>query len=60
SSPPLDPQLVSMGVLQGDQVWINYLNNFIRNLISSGEDQKLYKKWLHGDLPSIVGNSPTQ
>ena len=57
---PLDPALISMGVLPNDQVWINYLNNFIRNLIASGEDQKLYKKWLGGDLPAIVGNSPKQ
>lgn len=57
-APPLEPALISMGVLPGDQVWINYLNNFIRNLIASGEDQKLYHKWLHGDLPYIVGNSP--
>ncbi len=54
SNPPLDPQLVSMGVLPGDQVWINYLNNFIRNLIASGEDNKLHEKWLHEPLASIV------
>lgn len=55
--PPLEPALVSMGVLPGDQIWINYLNNFIRNLIASGEDQKLHQKWLHDDLPAIVGTS---
>jgi len=54
---PLEPALVSMGVLPGDQVWINYLNNFIRNLIASGEDQRLHQKWLHNDLPGIVGIS---
>ncbi|NYD42970.1 transporter substrate-binding domain-containing protein [Nocardioides panaciterrulae] len=54
SNPPLDPQLVSMGVLPGDQVWINYLNNFIRNLIASGEDNKLHEKWLGEPLASIV------
>jgi polar amino acid transport system substrate-binding protein len=54
SSPPLDPQLVSMGVLQGDQIWMNYLNTFIRNLIASGEDNKLHEKWLHEPLASIV------
>jgi polar amino acid transport system substrate-binding protein len=57
-TPPVEPALISMGVLPGDQVWTNYLNNFIRNLISSGEDQKLYDKWLGGDLPDIVGISP--
>jgi polar amino acid transport system substrate-binding protein len=54
SNPPLDPQLVSMGALQDDQVWINYLNNFIRNLIASGEDNRLHEKWLHEPLASIV------
>lgn len=54
---PLKPALVSMGVLPGDQVWINYLNNFIRNLIASGEDQRLHQKWLHNDLAGIVGIS---
>lgn len=54
SNPPLDPQLVSMGVLPTDQVWINYLDTFIRNLIASGEDNKLHEKWLHEPLASIV------
>jgi polar amino acid transport system substrate-binding protein len=58
-APPLEPSLVSMGVLPGDQVWIDYLNNFIRTLVASGEDQKLHQKWLHDDLPSIVGVSGT-
>lgn len=54
SDPPLEPSLVSMGVLPGDQVWMNYLNNFIRNLIASGEDERLHQKWLHEPLASIV------
>lgn len=54
SDPPLDPQLVSMGVLPTDQVWMNYLNNFIRNLIASGEDNKLHEKWLQEPLANIV------
>lgn len=54
SNPPLDPQLVSMGVLQNDQVWMNYLNNFIRNFIASGEDDQLHRKWLHEPQSSIV------
>lgn len=54
SDPPLDPQLVSMGVLQNDQVWMNYLNNFIRNLIASGEDNALHEMWLNEPLASIV------
>ncbi len=60
SNPQLDPQLVSMGVLPGDQVWINYLDNFIRNLIATGEDNKLHQKWLHtplADIVSVQGNA---
>jgi len=53
--PPISPSIVSMGVLPGDQVWLNYLNNFIRNLITSGEDNKLYEKWFHAPLPSVIG-----
>lgn len=54
-APALFPSLVSMGVLQEDQVWINYLNNFIRNLNASGTNQELFQKWGHADLPDIVG-----
>jgi polar amino acid transport system substrate-binding protein len=52
---PLFPSLVSMGVLKEDQVWINYLNNFIRNLNASGTNQELFQKWGKADLPAIVG-----
>lgn len=58
NAPPLDPALVSMGVLPGDQVWLNYLNNYIRNLIASGNDAKIYKKWLHAALPAVVLQVP--
>lgn len=56
--PPIDPDLISMGVLPKQQVWLNYLDNFIRNLISSGEDSTLYQKWFHADLPSVITNQP--
>lgn len=59
-APPLKPQLVSMGILPGDPVWLNYLNNFIRNLISSGEDQKLYRKWFPNELPKVVYGLPPE
>lgn len=52
--PPLRPSYISMGVLPGDQVWINYLNNFIRNLQSSGKNNELFRKWFDEDLPDIV------
>ena len=52
--PPLRPSLISMGALPGDQVWINYLNNFIRNLNASGTNQELYEKWFGEDLPEVI------
>lgn len=54
-APVLNPALVSMGALPHDQVWLNYLNNFIRNLNASGTNQELYQKWGEEDLPAIVG-----
>ena len=51
---PISPALISMGVKQGDQIWLNYLNNFIRNLNSSGQNAVLYKKWFNADLPSVI------
>ncbi len=53
--PPLRPSLISMGALPDDQKWINYLNNFIRNLNASGTNQELYDKWFGEDLPSVIG-----
>lgn len=52
--PPIRPSIISMGVLPGDQVWMNYLDNFIRNLITSGTDQDLYRKWYGRDLPDVI------
>jgi polar amino acid transport system substrate-binding protein len=51
---PINPALISMGVKQGDQLWLNYLNNFIRNLNSSGDNAVLYQKWFHADLPKVL------
>lgn len=52
--PPLKPSIIAMGVLPDDQVWINYLNNFIRNLTTSGTNDALYRKWFGTDLPDAV------
>ena len=51
---PISPALISMGVKQGDQIWLNYLNNFIRNLNSSGQNSIIYKKWFNADLPTVI------
>jgi len=51
---PISPALISMGIKQGDQIWLNYLNNFIRNLNSSGQNAVIYKKWFNADLPTVI------
>jgi len=51
---PISPALISMGVKLGDQAWLNYLNNFIRNLNSSGENAAIYAKWFKADLPTVI------
>ena len=53
-APTIQPSIVSMGVLPQDQVWLNYLNNFIRNLNTSGTNAKLYRKWFEGDIPDVM------
>lgn len=55
-TPPIKPDLISMGVLPDQQVWLNYLDNFIRNLISQGDAQKLHKKWFDENLSPLVKN----
>lgn len=51
---PIRPQLISMGFQQNDTVWKNYLDIFIRNLTTSGENADLYKKWFHAELPAVI------
>ncbi len=53
-----DPQnlgYLSMGVPIGDQVWTEYLNNFIRNFNVSGDNNALYQKWFNAPLPALYG-----
>ncbi|QOV69694.1 transporter substrate-binding domain-containing protein [Citrobacter sp. BDA59-3] len=40
----------AFGVKQGDQVWLNYLNEFLFEINASGENATLYQKWF-GDKP---------
>ena len=58
NDPPLEPALISMGIQYGDSVWMDYLNNYIRNLNSSGLNDKLHEKWLGTPQARIVGNLP--
>jgi polar amino acid transport system substrate-binding protein len=52
--PVLKPSLMGMGIKQGDQVWMNYLDNFIRNYNVSGQNQAASKKWLHQPMPDFL------
>ncbi|MCR9003166.1 transporter substrate-binding domain-containing protein [Rahnella perminowiae] len=40
----------AFGVKQGDQAWLNYLNEFLFEINASGENARLYQKWF-GDKP---------
>jgi len=52
--PVLEPSLMSMGIKQGDQVWMNYLNNFIRNYNVSGQNEAASQKWLNQPMPEFL------
>ncbi len=52
--PALVPTLTSIGISQGDQQWLNYLNTFIRNYTNSGADEAAYDKWFHTTMPASL------
>ncbi len=52
--PVLSPSLFGMGVQQDDQVWLDYLNNFIRNYNVSGQNEAASQKWLHQPMPTFL------
>jgi polar amino acid transport system substrate-binding protein len=39
----------AFGVKQGDQVWVDFLNQFLFDLSSSGKNLELYRKWFGVD-----------
>ena len=39
----------AFGVQQGDQVWTNYLDQFLFRLNASGENKRLYNEWFGVD-----------
>jgi polar amino acid transport system substrate-binding protein len=53
-APDLQSTLVSMGVKQDDQIWLNYLNTFIRSYNGSGENDIAYDKWFGTDMQSFL------
>lgn len=53
-APQLSPSLVSFGVKMGDQEWLNYLDNFIRNYNITEKADESYNKWLGTDVPELL------
>lgn len=54
AGPGLAVSVVSVGVKAGDQLWLNYLNTFIKNYNISNAGNASYLKWLGEDIPPIV------
>ncbi len=44
---------IAIGLPAGDADWYRIVDAFVRQLIGSGEDAKLFKKWFGYDLPPI-------
>lgn len=42
----IKPFYNALGVRRGDQMWLNYLNQFIFNINTDGSNAALYEKWL--------------
>ncbi|MGY4541879.1 polar amino acid transport system substrate-binding protein [Arthrobacter sp. UYNi723] len=53
---PIRPALFSIGVKQGDQTWVNYINNFIRNYTISGQNEASLQKWFGLELPPFLAH----
>lgn len=53
---PIKPALFSIGVKPGDQTWLNYLNNFIRNYNISGQNEASLQKWFGLSLPPFLAH----
>lgn len=52
--PLLASVLVSVGVKQGDQQWLNYINTVIRNYNISGENAAATEKWFNMPMPDFL------
>lgn len=44
---------IAMAIPQNDTVWMDYLNNFIRNGLYSGDFNEMYKTYFNKDMPSL-------
>lgn len=52
--PELSPSVVSFGVKMGDQLWLNYLDNFLLNYNISDAANDSYNTWLGRDVPELI------
>ncbi len=53
-APQLSPSVVSMGLKQGDQLWLNYVDNFLLNYNISDAANDSYNAWLGTDVPELI------
>ncbi|PRI10374.1 transporter substrate-binding domain-containing protein [Leucobacter massiliensis] len=53
-APQLSPSVVSFGVKMGDQLWLNYLDNFLLNYNISDAANDSYNTWLGSDVPDLI------
>lgn len=53
-APELSPSVVSFGVRMGDQLWLNYLDNFLMNYNISDAANDSYNRWLGTDVPELI------
>jgi polar amino acid transport system substrate-binding protein len=44
---------IAIGLPAGDADWFRILDAFVRQLVGSGEDARLFKKWFGYDLPPL-------
>lgn len=52
--PPIRPGFASFGVQQGSPVWLNYLNNFIRNYLNSAQAGESSQKWFGVPVADLI------
>mgnify|MGYP002511380763 CR=1 FL=1 len=45
---------IAMASKRGDEIWLEYLNNFIRNALYSGDLNEIYKTHFNKDMPSLL------
>lgn len=54
TSPPANAAFIAMGIAQGHQQFLTFLNTFIETFTLSGDNEKLTQKWFGNGVPSAV------